>query len=84
MMGFGFGMFGIGMLLMVLFWVAVIGGGIWLVMTLARGGQGHSAPRSLMPGAPAGETPLDILKARYAKGEITKEQFEAMRHDLGA
>ncbi len=82
MMGLGF--FGIGMLVMVLFWVAVIGGGIWLVMTLARGGQGQSASRSLTTGAPAGQTPLDILKARYAKGEITKEQFEAMRHDLGA
>lgn len=28
------------------------------------------------------ETPLDILKKRYAKGEIGKEEFEAMRKDL--
>ena len=28
------------------------------------------------------ETALDIAKRRYAKGEITKDQFEAMKRDL--
>lgn len=27
-------------------------------------------------------TPLDVLKRRDAKGEITKEQFEEMKKDL--
>ena len=41
-------------------------------------------PQFLQTGsAPSrGETPLDILKARYARGEITQEQFQEMRHAL--
>jgi len=28
------------------------------------------------------ETPLDILKKRYARGEITKQDYERMKKDL--
>lgn len=86
MMGFGMGMMGLGVVVMVAFWVLVIGGAVWLVMTLARGNQSNvpsNQPLSLPSSAPSSQTPLDILKARYAKGEINKEQFEEMRRDLG-
>ncbi len=33
--------------------------------------------------APQGESLLDILKRRYAQGEITREQFEELKRTLG-
>lgn len=33
-------------------------------------------------GSTARETPLEILKNRYAKGEITKEDYDRMKQDL--
>jgi putative membrane protein len=70
----GFGIFGIlgGLLLLVL----LVGGAVWLFQFASR-------DRGVFTGPP-GETPLEILKRRYAKGEITKEQYESMRRDLGA
>jgi len=74
MMG-GYGIFGA--MLGLLFLVLVVGGAAWLVVALARGsGSGASSPR--------GDAPLDILKRRYAGGEITKEQYDDMKRQLGS
>ncbi len=52
--------------------------GIVAAVLIARSrGSANAAP-------PAGGTPLDVLKLRYARGEITREQFQAMRTDLEA
>jgi putative membrane protein len=63
----GFGM----MLMMLVFWGLIIAGlvlGIrWLV---SQGRESRS------------DTALDILRQRYARGEIDKEEFEARKRDL--
>jgi putative membrane protein len=74
----GFGFNPIGTTISLVFWALIIGGIVLLVVWLAR-----NAGRTTL-GASAGDAPLDILKARYAKGEITKEQFDAIKRDLGA
>ncbi len=76
--GFGGGTMLFGGLIMLVFWALIIGGAVWLVATLARGGQGV-----LLPNAASRAVPQEILKTRYAKGDITKEQYDALRRDLG-
>ena len=83
---FGFGMmngFGFGglvpMILTILFWVAIIGLGLWLIGGLVS--RTNSQPSANLP---SGESVLDILNKRYARGEISKEQFDEIRRDLNA
>lgn len=40
-------------------------------------------PQTNQPGsAPTNQTPVEILKARYARDEISREEYEQMRQDL--
>ncbi|HXF65205.1 MAG TPA: SHOCT domain-containing protein [Burkholderiales bacterium] len=71
--GWGWGM-GLGMISMVLFWVLVVLGIVILVRWIAAGT--HSASQ------PAARTALDILKERYARGEIGREEFEQKKRDI--
>lgn len=32
--------------------------------------------------APTSQPPVEVLKARYARGEITREEYEQTRRDL--
>jgi putative membrane protein len=63
----GFGM----MFVMMLFWIVVIIGVVlgirWLI------GQGKAS---------GSDSALEILRQRYARGEINKEEFEARKRDL--
>ncbi len=81
-MGFGsYGSFGwIGMIINLVITVAVIVGIVWLVIWLVRraGTNGQSAFGSTS----AMQSPREILQARYAGGEITREQYQEILADL--
>jgi len=58
--------------------VAVILLIVWVVKRLTPSGQGTTTTS-----ATAGASPRDILQIRYARGEITREQYQQMLADLG-
>jgi putative membrane protein len=67
------GAWGVGMMLMMLvFWGLVIAGIVLGIRWLARQTSGSRSDRA-----------LEILRERYARGEIDKQEFDTRRHDLG-
>lgn len=59
-----------GWLMMLLFWIAVIAFAVWMVRGMS-GARSREEP-----------TALEILKQRYARGEIDKTEFEQKKKDL--
>jgi putative membrane protein len=76
MMGGGYGMGWFGMIIMAAFWIAVIVGIVFLIrwLVLSTRTEGHKAHPE--------DSALEILKKRYARGEIDKEEFEEKKKDL--
>lgn len=71
-MGMGYRIFG--SFMMLLFWILIIGGIVFAIRWFSRDGSWTSSHGQ--------ETPLDILKKRYAKGEIDREEFVAKKQEL--
>ena len=68
MMGFGYG----GILMWIL-WIVIITVIVYALTRIFKSGN-------LWKGS--SEKPLDILKKRYARGEISKEEYEYMKKEL--
>lgn len=73
--GFSWGWMLFGGLMMLLFW----GGLIALVVLVVRGLSGPTNTASSSSSEATSNTALDILKQRYARGEITQTEYEEMR-----
>jgi len=71
MMGFG----GFGMIFSFIFFVLIIVGVILMVVWIVKR-AGYSSTDKIS------NKSLEILKERYAKGEINKEQYENMKKEL--
>jgi len=75
-MGWGWGWGMLGAVHMILWWVLIVLGivvlGKWLFASKSDGGRSGNSRA------------LDILKERYAKGEIGKDEFEQKKRDLAA
>ena len=63
-------MFGGGMILI---WVILLVGGYFLIQNIVDSNRKGSAQS---------DDPLTLLKKRYAKGEIDREEYERMKKDL--
>lgn len=76
----GWGGMMLGGLGMLLFWALVIA-----LVVLAVRGLGASGTASQPPSRTTRSeqrTPLEIVQARYAHGEISREEYETIRRDL--
>lgn len=71
--GFGWGP-GFGWIFMILFWSLIILGIVAIVKWLSDSSTNTNSPQV--------KSALDILKERYARGEIEREEFEQKKQDL--
>ena len=68
---FGGGWMIFGSIFMILFWAGLVALIVWGVSKLTKQ---HSSTNK--------QSPLDITRERYARGEISREEFEQIKKDL--
>jgi putative membrane protein len=82
MMGYGFGM-GVGFIGMLMFWLLIVGLAVWAISLIfpaaKRSGSEDGQASSTAPQTPTAD---EILKARYARGELSQAQYQEMQQTL--
>ena len=76
MMG-NWGMGWFGFMFMIIFWGLIIVGLVLLIRWLIQNTRGKTHS-----GVSTGSKAMDILKERYARGEISRNEFESMKKDI--
>ena len=68
--GLGYGYMGLGLI----FWILIIAGVIMLIKSLTEQGKKAGGDQQM--------SAMELLKVRYARGEITTDEFEEMKKRL--
>jgi len=71
--GYGNGIMGGMWFFSLLFWIFIIAGAVFIVRWLTERNNDSSPPT---------ESTLEVLKKRYARGEIDQDTFEQMKRDI--
>lgn len=82
MMAFGFG--GFGMLFILLFLIIVVGLVVWALAQFLPRIAGGATTNGATASGPSQDSALDVLRQRYARGEISKAEYDDMRRELAA
>lgn len=68
---------------MIIFWIVIIAAVVFLIKTLADGDKKNSSSTNNQ-NKQANEDAKNILRKRYAKGEISKKEYDKMKKDLAS
>jgi len=71
---------GLGWIFMILFWGLIIWAFFTFIQSLTNK---NCCDKEQVSSEKKESSALDVLKERYAKGEITKEEFDKVKKDLG-
>lgn len=80
--GWGGGWMFFGGLMMLLFWGGLIVLIVWAIRAVIGGNPASRSNETSVLQNKNVQPPLEILQARYAKGEISREDYDVIRRDL--